>query len=183
MNYLQEIQARAWEEIKAAIAVTPGTDPADVATCGHCGRSWNDAASTSVTPAPSGRCPFEYEHTYPDSSPGPDHFTVDLATARQILDQIWAGISAGCHDSRLYDSLIRAGWPIYEGSDRDGEQETPPATYAGGEAGLCINCQQPIQRCQHPVPCGIYYEHSLDLIHTCHGGTGDTVAQPLVAAS
>lgn len=36
-----------------------------VATCGHCGRSWNDAATSSLTPTPSGRCPFEYEHEYP----------------------------------------------------------------------------------------------------------------------
>lgn len=33
-----------------------------VATCGECGRSWNDAAVSGVTPVPSGRCPFEYEH-------------------------------------------------------------------------------------------------------------------------
>lgn len=34
----------------------------DVATCGECGRSWDDGQSTAVTPAPSGRCPFEYEN-------------------------------------------------------------------------------------------------------------------------
>ena len=34
----------------------------DVATCGECGRSWDDGVSTSMTPAPSGRCPFEYFH-------------------------------------------------------------------------------------------------------------------------
>ena len=32
------------------------------ATCGTCGRSWDDTISTSVTPVPSGRCPWEYEH-------------------------------------------------------------------------------------------------------------------------
>lgn len=37
-----------------------------VATCGHCGRSWNDALSSGITPTPSGRCPFEYEHVYED---------------------------------------------------------------------------------------------------------------------
>lgn len=38
-------------------------DPAtDRATCGDCGRSWDDAISTSMTPAPSARCPFEYFH-------------------------------------------------------------------------------------------------------------------------
>lgn len=33
-----------------------------VVTCGTCGRSWNDADISAVTPAPSGRCPFEYDH-------------------------------------------------------------------------------------------------------------------------
>ena len=33
-----------------------------VATCGTCGLSWNDAAASSVTPTPAGRCPFEYDH-------------------------------------------------------------------------------------------------------------------------
>lgn len=36
--------------------------PKGWAQCGTCGRSWNDDKSTSVTPTPSGRCPFEYEH-------------------------------------------------------------------------------------------------------------------------
>lgn len=39
-----------------------GNEEVVVATCGHCGRSWNDAAISAVTPAPSARCPFEYEH-------------------------------------------------------------------------------------------------------------------------
>ena len=31
-------------------------------TCGTCGRSWDDAVVTSMTPAPSARCPFESFH-------------------------------------------------------------------------------------------------------------------------
>jgi hypothetical protein len=34
----------------------------DIATCGTCGVSWNDALITGWTPAPSGRCPYEYIH-------------------------------------------------------------------------------------------------------------------------
>jgi hypothetical protein len=34
----------------------------DWATCGTCGLAWNDALITSITPAPSARCPFEYDH-------------------------------------------------------------------------------------------------------------------------
>lgn len=32
------------------------------AQCGNCGVAWNDAVSTSVTPTPSARCPFEDQH-------------------------------------------------------------------------------------------------------------------------
>ncbi len=31
-------------------------------TCGTCGRSWDDSISTSVTPVPAGRCPWESDH-------------------------------------------------------------------------------------------------------------------------
>lgn len=34
----------------------------ELATCGVCGRTWNDAAVSGVTPVPAGRCPFEYDH-------------------------------------------------------------------------------------------------------------------------
>lgn len=33
-----------------------------LSTCGTCLRSWDDSKPTSLTPAPSGRCPFEYFH-------------------------------------------------------------------------------------------------------------------------
>jgi hypothetical protein len=54
------------ETIPADFAVQP-IDP-DVptavspATCGNCGLTWDDGISTSWTPVPSGRCPFEYFH-------------------------------------------------------------------------------------------------------------------------
>ena len=44
------------------------TLPEGWAMCLSCYRAWNDAASTSVTPAPSGRCPFEYEHRNEDEN-------------------------------------------------------------------------------------------------------------------
>lgn len=34
----------------------------ETATCGECERSWNDAAISSMTPTPSGRCPYEAVH-------------------------------------------------------------------------------------------------------------------------
>lgn len=33
-----------------------------IAECGTCGRKWNDARISSLTPAPSGHCPYEYAH-------------------------------------------------------------------------------------------------------------------------
>lgn len=34
----------------------------DIVTCGDCMRSWDDSHASAWTPAPSGRCPFEYGH-------------------------------------------------------------------------------------------------------------------------
>jgi hypothetical protein len=34
----------------------------DLATCGSCDMTWNDALGTGRTPAPSARCPYEYIH-------------------------------------------------------------------------------------------------------------------------
>ena len=42
----------------------PGQKAEDKATCGHCGRSWDDAKVTELTPTPAARCPFEYFHVY-----------------------------------------------------------------------------------------------------------------------
>jgi hypothetical protein len=42
----------------------PGDKAQDKATCGHCGLSWDDGIVTSMTPAPSARCPFEAFHIY-----------------------------------------------------------------------------------------------------------------------
>jgi hypothetical protein len=36
-----------------------------IATCGSCGRSWDDSVVTSMTPSPSARCPFEPFHAEP----------------------------------------------------------------------------------------------------------------------
>ena len=43
-----------------------GTIKIDILECGECFEQWNDAVITGITPAPSGRCPFEYEHEYDD---------------------------------------------------------------------------------------------------------------------
>lgn len=38
------------------------TTAQQLTTCGVCGRSWDDSIPTAYTPAPAGRCPFEYFH-------------------------------------------------------------------------------------------------------------------------
>lgn len=39
-----------------------GHDIIETETCGTCGRSWNAARISELTPPPSGRCPYEYAH-------------------------------------------------------------------------------------------------------------------------
>ena len=39
-----------------------GWDGVSTAVCGTCHESWDDALVSSITPAPSARCPFEHEH-------------------------------------------------------------------------------------------------------------------------
>lgn len=42
--------------------IDPDGPAVSAATCGTCGLTWDDGVVTSLTPAPSGRCPFEYFH-------------------------------------------------------------------------------------------------------------------------
>lgn len=58
----------AAEEISIANGATPrfnddGSVIVDMATCGTCGTTWNDALITGRTPAPSARCPYEHIHS------------------------------------------------------------------------------------------------------------------------
>jgi hypothetical protein len=48
--------------------LAPGQTASSRLTCGCCGLSWDDAKSTSMTPVPSGRCPFEYFHLDSDET-------------------------------------------------------------------------------------------------------------------
>lgn len=46
-------------------------DDPKATVCGTCGRGWDDTVSTSCTPTPSGRCPFEGEHNENDEKETP----------------------------------------------------------------------------------------------------------------
>jgi len=47
-------------------AKRPEGTVADWCQCGTCERWWDDSLITSMTPAPSARCPFEYDHDNPE---------------------------------------------------------------------------------------------------------------------
>jgi hypothetical protein len=59
-------------------------------TCGTCGRTWDDAIVTGMTPAPSGRCPFEAYHDEPEprATPRPPTAAVELGRMRKALRRI-----------------------------------------------------------------------------------------------
>ena len=70
-----------------------------VATCGTCGLSWNDAAVSSLTPTPAGRCPFEYEHEEEEPE-----VTIEERVARAIkVGTRWADNL----DANAYDAQVR----------------------------------------------------------------------------
>lgn len=64
-----------------------------MATCGTCGKSWNDALITGTTPAPSVRCPYEYLHQ-----------EIDELKALKVLAEEAEGYAPGW---RHGESLIR----------------------------------------------------------------------------
>lgn len=64
--------------------------------CGACGRGWDDTVSTSCTPTPSGRCPFEGEH----DREAEEIEQEDLEAASELLAKLEAGqLQCGCDPS------------------------------------------------------------------------------------
>jgi hypothetical protein len=90
------------------------TLPKGWALCGHCGRGWNDEKSTSVTPTPSGRCPFEYEHEQDEQTTEKD-VTLDLIAALEM----YAGTMGS--DETVIDEVA------------EGERNTVRVTLSNGE--------------------------------------------------
>lgn len=77
------------EDIPADFPVKPlqdGQSAKDKVTCGTCGLSWDDAISTSWTPAPGGRCPFEYFHDAGDDEDdkGDHEYSGSTASAPRV---------------------------------------------------------------------------------------------------
>lgn len=57
-----------YESILDRIRATPDTPAENIAECGYCHFKWDDTIPTELTPAPSGRCPNEYNHVFPDET-------------------------------------------------------------------------------------------------------------------
>lgn len=51
------VKVKIWDVVthRTRLVVAHG----EIATCGDCGRSWDDSIATSMTPTPAARCPFE----------------------------------------------------------------------------------------------------------------------------
>lgn len=65
MSNIRDRIPQDWPILPLAAEASPTEEAVDPATCGTCGLTWDDSISTSMTPAPSGRCPFEYFHEEP----------------------------------------------------------------------------------------------------------------------
>jgi hypothetical protein len=55
------------EDFPVKVLKFGGEAVAHATQCGTCHRFWDDSVSTSMTPVPSGRCPFEYFHADTDA--------------------------------------------------------------------------------------------------------------------
>lgn len=96
----------------------------DVATCGVCGLSWDDGQITSMTPAPSARCPFEAFHKADDDDDDDD----EPNPARVAL-------------TRAVDNALAAGAPEYVNVP---VEPTPR---------LCLQCDKPMNPAEWSI-CG-----------------------------
>lgn len=96
----------------------PEVPESDVAECGHCRRSWDDGQSTGMTPAPSGRCPFEYEHERDPHDDDGNHPTPDWQAETQTPDnrvtltvefkhEVWATASDETRAALVDSALTR----------------------------------------------------------------------------
>lgn len=89
---------------------------ADVASCGACGRSWDDAVSTAWTPTPAARCPFEYEHETPEARL--EYLRGELRAERISLGELHELQGLADHiDPGDTELLEAAGVPEHEDED------------------------------------------------------------------
>jgi hypothetical protein len=92
-------------------------DPSDprATVCGACGRGWDDSVSTSCTPVPSGRCPFEYEHEHEHSDKRSRVTGLTRATDNVwdvVDDALSAAVGVSLATGGLLDREV-GGWNAY----------------------------------------------------------------------
>ena len=73
-----------------------------LATCGSCGLTWDDGVITSMTPTPSGRCPFEYFHRY-DTDDEPMALSADEIPADFIVRPVKGADADAIASARAYE--------------------------------------------------------------------------------
>lgn len=100
-----------------------------IATCGECGLSWDDGVSTSMTPTPSGRCPFEYFHEYGDE---------DRTASRRTAADEGGSTCATCGDSIARDPEGEANrtWHHTNGTSHDHEASPSGGSKKGSQARI-----------------------------------------------
>lgn len=103
-----------------------GDDRPSKSTCGHCGLSWDDGIPTAYTPSPSGRCPFEYFHLYPE-----EHPAAPVTVSYRVHS--WCGSVA---DPELVNTVVvlesNGEWDVMESE----EDSRPRRTFKGPTAEL-----------------------------------------------
>jgi hypothetical protein len=103
-------------------------DPHDprATVCGHCGRGWDDSVSTTWTPTPAGRCPFEYEHEYEHDSTAITTGAYPGLANMETVTFRW---------STIYGKCLDCGLPAAFGIDR-----TPRKSWDDDVHKLCAVC-------------------------------------------
>lgn len=99
----------------------PGQPAKDRATCGHCGLSWDDGISTSMTPTPSGRCPFEYFHIYPKDKKKKAAIKEDAEYKSQAARDAKAG---GYGNKTYWDYLDQHAQELHDKFMKKGDEKT-----------------------------------------------------------
>lgn len=173
-----ETYASVLDEIRA----TDETDPANVAECGACHFRWDDSVITSLTPAPSARCPNEYNHEEEEEKEEAVSMTpvTDALDAQGELEPgtegWWKVWGASVTDIRAGD-LVMAIRPAYKG--RPAEilefEITDAITPDGGMADQCA----PRFKTTRPEPHDVIRLGMLMRVAVLRRGTHHTLADSL----
>lgn len=97
----------------------------DIATCGHCGRSWDDAVITDITPTPAGRCPFEYDH----GAAG----VAELEEAREMGARAARAVASWTCDGNTTQEAIRSTLDMLDIGDPEVSDHLPRRPDLSGE--------------------------------------------------